>query len=281
MNNTKLSAIALLLMWIGLASAQVVEVPDANLRDAIRETLVLSKGESLTEQEMARLEILRAETRNIADLTGLEYATNLIHLDLSACGIVDIAPLANLTRLQKLHLSANKIVDIAPLANLTRLEFLNLNYNYPLTDISPLANLIKLEILKLNGNLIQDITPLSNLTNLRHLEIVVNPILDYSPVEALALTVFLRSESCELPSLPIETRLQNRTFPSIFAAFGKPTDMHTQVIGLNHLSPIEQLALHDLTWRNPYLGFDFFRYARRLEAYRNSRRGTRDSGGTS
>ena len=176
-----LTLIALLLMWIGIASAQVVEVPDSNLRGVIRETLVLSKGESLTEQEMARLKVLRAETRNIADLTGLESATNLIHLDLSACGIVDIAPLANLTRLQKLHLSKNKIVDIAPLANLTQLEFLNLNYNYPLTDINPLANLIKLEILKLNGNWIQDITPLSNLTNLRHLEIVENPILDYSP----------------------------------------------------------------------------------------------------
>ena len=254
----KLFVIALLLMWIGIASAQVVEVPDSNLRGAIRETLVLSKGESLTEQEMARLKVLRAETRNIADLTGLESATNLIHLDLSACGIVDIAPLARLTQLQELHLSQNRIVDIAPLANLTRLEFLNLNWNYSIRDVTHLANLIKLEILKLNGNLIQDITPLSNLTNLRHLEIIVNPILDYSPVEALSLTFFLRSESCELPFLSIEDRLKNRTFPSIFAAFGKPIDMHTQVSGLNHLSPIEQLALHDLTWRNPYLGFAFF-----------------------
>ena len=254
----KLFVIALLLMWIGIASAQVVEVPDANLRDAIRETLALPAAAPLTQQEMVRLKVLYAEDRDIADLTGLDYATNLIHLDLSACGIVDIAPLADLTRLQKLHLSTNKIVDIAPLANLTQLEFLNLNYNYPLTDINPLANLIKLEILKLNGNLIQDITPLSNLTNLRHLEIVENPILDYSPVEALSLTVFLRSESCELPFLSIEDRLKNRTFPSIFAAFGKPTDMHTQISGLNHLSPIEQLALHDLTWRDPYLGFGFF-----------------------
>ena len=251
-----LTLIALLLMWIGIASAHVVEVPDSNLRGVIRETLVLSKGESLTEQEMARLKVLRAETRNIADLTGLEYATNLIHLDLSACGIVDIAPLANLTRLQKLHLSANKIVDIAPLANLTQLEFLNLNYNYPLKDINPLANLIKLEILKLNGNLIQDITPLSNLTNLRHLEIVVNPILDYSPVEALSLTVFLRSESCELPFLSIEDRLKNRIFPSIIASNG--TSFFSQVRNLTHLSHTERLALHDLTFSSPDLGFDFF-----------------------
>ena len=252
----KLFVIALLLMWIGIASAQVVEVPDANLRDAIRETLALPAAAPLTEQEMARLKVLYAEDRDIADLTGLDYATNLVDLDLTGCQIVDIAPLANLTRLQKLHLSANKIVDIAPLANLTRLEFLNLNYN-SLTDINPLANLIKLEILKLNGNWIQDITPLSNLTNLRHLEIVENPILDYSPVEALSLTIFLRSESCELPFLSVKERLANRTFPSIFAAFGKPIEMHTQVSGLNHLSPIEQLALHDLTFNSPGLGLRF------------------------
>ena len=65
-----------------------------------------------------------------------------------------------------------------------------------------------------------------------------------------------RTAFCELPSLPIEPRLKNRTFPSVFSAFAKPTD--TQIIGLNHLSPIEQLALHDLTWRGPsYFELDY------------------------
>ena len=59
-----------------------------------------------------------------------------------------------------------------------------------------------------------------------------------------------RTAFCELPSLPIETRLKNRTFPSVCAAFADPID--TQIVGLNHLSPVEQLALHDLIFDVPY-----------------------------
>ena len=259
------------------AFAQVVEIPDPNLREAIRETLQLPAGQPITQQQMLRLETFNVEQAAITDLTGLEYATNLeslqawfnpisdltplvnltnlIYLDITECHIVDIAPLANLIRLQSLHISSNQIVDIGPLANLTQLQEISLQHN-KIEDISSLANLIQLEALWLDRNRVHDITPLSNLTKLRRLGLTWNPILDYTPLDGLPLTVLKRTGFCELPPLPIEPRLQNRTFPSVVGAFAKPTD--TQIIGLNHLSSIEQLALHDLTWRGPsYFGLTY------------------------
>ena len=263
-------AITLLFFILVTTNTFAVEIPDPNLREAIRETLQLPAGQPITQQQMLLLENLDIEQAGITDLTGLEYAinlgslhawfnpisdltplanlTNLIYLDLTECHIADITPLANLIRLQSLHLSSNQIVDIEPLANLTQLQEISLQHNQ-IQDISSLNNLTQLEALWLDRNRVHDITPLSNLTKLQRLGLTWNPILDYTPLDNLALTVLERTEFCELPSLPIETRLQNRTFPSVFAAFGKPTD--TQIIGLNHLSPIEQLALHDLTWRGP------------------------------
>ena len=200
------------------------------------------------------LESLRAWFNPISDLTPLANLTNLIYLDLTECQIVDITPLANLIRLQSLHISSNQIVDIEPLANLTQLQKISLQHNR-IEDISALTNLIQLEALWLDRNRVHDITSLSNLTKLRRLGLTWNPILDYTPLDGLPLTVLERTAVCELPSLSIQERLQNRTFPSVFGAFAKPTD--TQIIGLNHLSPIEQLTLHDLTWRDPYFGVTF------------------------
>lgn len=263
-------------LLISQAAAQVIQIPDPNLKGAIREELQLPAGQPFTQQQMLRLENLDVEQAGITDLSGLEYATNLeslhawmnpifdltplanltnlIYLDLTECQIVDITPLANLIRLQNLHLSSNQIVDIASLDNLIQLQEISLHHNQ-IENISSLANLIQLEALWLDGNRVQDITPLSNLTKLRRLGLVRNPIFDYTPLDGLSLTVLKRDEICELPTLPIERRIQNRSFPSVFAAFGKPTD--TQVIGLNHLSQTEQLALHDLTWRDPYFGLAY------------------------
>ena len=217
---------------ISQASAQIVEIPDLNLRKAIREELQLPAGTPITQQDMEKLQSLDAYSREITDFTGLEYAANLKSLRAWDNPISDLTPLANLTKLEVLDLGGCQIVDLTPLQNLTQLTYLQLSRN-PIVAISPLANLTQLEELKL----------------------LETPILDYSPIERLAIPRLIRDYPCELPYLPIKERLQNRTFPSVFAAFGKPTD--TQVRGLTHLSPIEQLSLHDLTWREPYLGLRY------------------------
>ncbi len=80
----------------------VVDIPDPNLREAIREQLQLSDGTLITQQEMLKLIDLAAPRSQIADLTGLEYATNLTGFSLWGNPISDLTPLSNLTQLRTL-----------------------------------------------------------------------------------------------------------------------------------------------------------------------------------
>ena len=233
-------------LFMTQAHAQVVDIPDPNLRKAIREELQLAPETPITQQEMLQLMGLAASQSNIADLNGLEYASNLRSLSLWGNSISDITPLANLTELRLIDLAGNDVADISPLTNLTQLEVLNLGWNVFIQDITPLSNLTKLYHLRLTKNRIVDIRPLSNLTQLKELFIDVNRIIDFSPIDRLSLTRFEYDESCELPALPIEQRIKNRTFPSVFSAWGGVGG--TKVLNRSDLSAIEQLALHDYHW---------------------------------
>ena len=259
----KLLLIIGLLLWAELAAAQVVEVPDPNLEELLREVLGLPAGESLTREVLLRLERIDAPRRGITDLTGLEHATNLKWLGLPNNEITDLSPLArlsrleilymwgnrvsdlsplsNLTLLRELDLAGSRVSDLTPLANLTELELLNLGWNYLIEDIRPLANLTKLNSLWLPRNRIVDIGPLANLTELQELSIRGNPITDYSPLDGLALSVLERDEFCQFPPVPVEPRVQNRTFPSTFNAWGLITN-------LPRLSRSELQAHNDLFW---------------------------------
>lgn len=132
-------------------SAQLVEIPNPNLRKAIRETLALPDDIPLTQQEMLRLERLPAWNNEITDLTGLEHATFLRDLGLCGNQIHNLQPLSGLIRLEHLSLCANQISDISPLENLTRLRNLDFGLNQ-ISDISPLRKLIELEKLNLDHN---------------------------------------------------------------------------------------------------------------------------------
>ncbi len=60
----------------------VINIPDVNLRAVIRDALDKSRFSPITTTDMASLTALDASNRNIRDLTGLEFATNLTALNL-------------------------------------------------------------------------------------------------------------------------------------------------------------------------------------------------------
>ena len=245
----------------------VVEVPDPNLRQTIREALPLPEDIPLTQQQMLRLKRLSAWNSEITDLTGLEHATFLIDLGLSGNQIHDLSPLAGLVQLEGLSLSGNPISDISSLANLTNLKSLDLGgYRYrQIVDITPLANLIQLERLNLSGQSIYDITPLANLTQLTHLTLGSNYVadfgplanlinlerlwinrnlgVDFTPLQRLNLTDFRYDEVCEMPPFlpPVRERIESRSFPSIFQPWNN-------VVGSDHLTWEQRNVLHDLHW---------------------------------
>ena len=136
------------------ATAQVVDIPDPNLRAFIAYELGKMSSDSITLTDMLNLDRLWAFGANIRDLTGLEHATNLTTLGLEHNSISDLSPLAGLTNLTTLWLEHNSISDLSPLAGLTNLEVLNLGSN-DIFDLSPLLANTRLGIgdfLNVEGN---------------------------------------------------------------------------------------------------------------------------------
>ena len=169
---------------VGIVSAQVVNIPDPNLRALIEEELGKAAGATITVAEMESLTYLFNFGSPIRDLTGLESATNLDTLYLSDNLISDIAPLATLTNLTDLNLGSNTITDISPLVGLTNLTDLWLGSN-PITDLSALMGLTNLTSLYLGDNALTDISVLAGLTNLTDLTLGFNAITDISPLAGL------------------------------------------------------------------------------------------------
>ena len=161
-----------------------VLISDANLATSIRESLGLVPDTAITQLDMLGLEALEAGRKEIADLTGLQHATNLQSANLEENQIVDLTPIAGLTQLSNLSLSFNQISDVSPLANLVNLRTINISGNR-VSGISPLANLVNLRYLFLKDSQISDIKPLSGLTELLHLDLEDNPVLDCSPLKTL------------------------------------------------------------------------------------------------
>ena len=203
---------------IASAMEDPVHIPDPNLRSAIHNALGLDRP-IITQADMLRLETLAAERRDITDLTGIEYALNLNSLALQGNNITNLTPLATLTTLEYLYLSGNhSITDISPLSSLTGLKRLALDFNR-ISDIRPLAGLTALTHLGLAYNSISNVNPLADLYNLENLHIENNSIVNHSPLDALSLSNFIYDQTCEIPPAPLAPRLENRSFPSIFAPF--------------------------------------------------------------
>ena len=225
----------------------VVEIPDPNLEQAIRDALSLPKDIPLTQLQIQRLTRLAAWESGIIDLIGLEYATSLQVVSLVGNQIQDLRPLARLINLELVAFDSNSISDISPLANLTNLKNLRLASNPFITDITPLQNLTNLTYLSLADTNITDITALANLVNLEILRINRTLIIDYTPLEGLTKLVELHyDEVCKIPPfLPsVIERIESRSFPSVVQKWGGIG--WTPVINRPDLSDEEHITLHDL-----------------------------------
>ncbi len=187
--------------------AQVVDIPDPNLRAAIADELKIPHDAPITQEDMNRLtDLVDVRHRGIANLTGLEFAINLYFLRIADNPTIDLSPIANLTQLERLILWSIPQLDITPLASLTTLRELTIahcdiddisplgtltrltnlyaGYNR-IVDITPLVSLTNLVALGLQRNWITDVTALANLTQLTELDLRGNRIEDFSPLARL------------------------------------------------------------------------------------------------
>ena len=163
------------------ATAQVVDIPDPNLRAVIENALGEVSSATITTADMATLTRLDANEAGISDLTGLEHATNLRDLHLWSNSVSDLSSLAGLTKLTGLYLGGSSASDLSPLVGLTNLESLFLDAN-GISNLSALAGLTKLTRLALSNNSVSDLSPLAGLTSLRWMRLAGNNISDLSPL---------------------------------------------------------------------------------------------------
>ena len=276
-----LTACILFLVPYNPATAQTVHIPDPGLRSVIESALGKEAGADITQSDMESLESLQAGCRyltlsekgwftplaehwvcdttddtfvsSIKNLTGLEFATNLIELEFGKNQISDVSPLKNLTNLIELDLLSNRISDATPLKNLrkltylslrdnqisdmtplkdmTKLIYLSLRDNQQISDVSPLKNLVKLTYLNLDHNYkIIDVSPLKNLINLRYLSLDDNRISDATPLKNLTKLIHLDISDNPIPDL---TPLKDMK---------KMIDLDLDSNGILDISPLKDLT---------------------------------------
>ncbi|WEV58893.1 leucine-rich repeat domain-containing protein [Bifidobacterium sp. ESL0728] len=177
--------------------------PDPNLAAMIAEVTTGSAkntGDPFTQYKIDNTKRLQyGSGKSITNLSGLQYLTNLIILDLGSNQITDITPIASLVNLQELDLSGNRISDISPLNRLVNsnsprfggggatLKTLDLGSNQ-ISDLSPLEldntdpmTLSNLSNLDLSQNNVSDVAPLASLYNLENLNLSQNHIANLQP----------------------------------------------------------------------------------------------------
>ena len=169
-----------------------MRITDDNLAAALRTQLGLGDGDPIFPVDMQRqtFTTFNALNQSIANITGLETATNLTSLDLSGNDISSLTPLSRLTDLTVLNLSNNSISSISSLARLEALTNLDLSNNN-ISSISSLAKLTALTSLDLADNRISSLSTLSKLINLTSLDLSNNRIRDVLPLAELSRLTLL------------------------------------------------------------------------------------------
>ena len=239
-----LSVLYLGLIVPGVVSAQVVDIPDPNLRAAIASALGQEAGAPITAAGLLTLERLEAKAFDISDLTGLEHATNLTALYLGDNNISDITSVSGLTNLRHLGLLGNNISDITSVSGLTNLRDLDLSINN-ISDITSVSGLTNLTVLDLSFNNITEITSVSGLTNLRHLYLSINNISDLLPLVSntgLGQGDFVNVSSNPLNAASIDTHiptLQARGVEVNFDAQPTPAPVTADVNGDGQVTVID------------------------------------------
>ena len=255
----------------------IVDIPDPNLRAAIAEALGKAPNALITVQEMEGLERLEARNRDIQDLTGLQFTTNLNELFLNNNQVSDLSPIAGLINLEVLDLwntpvsnlspltglknlsnlsfGLTSVSDISPVAGLINLEGLHF-YGAPVSDLSPVAGLINLKGLSFSSESISDLSPVAGLINLESILTWGSPIPDLSPVAGLTKLKYLEVSGAEISDLtPVagltnltELRLHVNNISDLSPLAGL-TDLKRLEIGGNNISDLSPLAgLANLRW---------------------------------
>lgn len=167
-----------------------VMIPDDALEEAVRFFIPRPTG-TIFDSHMEQLTNLTVE--GVADLTGLEFATNLEFLSVRNGSVSDLTPISALPNINNIALNNNNISSFTSLAGVAAtLETLSLFEN-PLTSLNGLQNLTNLTTFGAIESDIVDVSALSGqaMPNLVTLQLDETPLNDISPLASLSGLVHL------------------------------------------------------------------------------------------
>ena len=213
--------------------AQTVNIPDANLRKVINETLDRGATVQITAEAMRTLRELRAENRDIQNLKGLEAATNLEFLWINDNPISDLLPLEGLINLRGVVVSDTEVTDLSPLGNLTGLEWVEAG-ELDVADLTPLSELINLQSYRSWGSPIRNLEALAKLPKLRQIDICGGKLSDISALQGITGLRDLYLAGNDISDISVLAHLKELTHLSL-------TDN-----AVSDLSPLS--GLKELTW---------------------------------
>ncbi len=157
----------LLLLVISQIGYAQITIPDANFKAALIDLGIDTSGNGeIEENEALAVTNLNLFNKNISDLDGIQFFTNLLDLNCETNQITNI-DLSALTSLTKINFRINQLTSIN-LNSVVNLEELDL-YNNQLTNIN-LSGLNNLKNLNLSSNPINNLDA-SNLTVLEIIEL--------------------------------------------------------------------------------------------------------------
>ena len=251
----KITLSLLLTIVLGsVAFAEVVHIPDSNLRMAVHEALNVATDLPLDRTDLTRLTRLNAYERGVTNLSGLEFAQSLEHLSIWGNPISDLAPIASLRKLKGLNAAKCQIGNLVPLSYLPRLEWVDLRENQ-IVDVEPLATLSELKWINLDHNHIVNVEPLALCPRLDSLHILNNPAIDYTSLLSRAFDELVYDAVCDMSPLPLGERIDGRNYPSVFAAWGG-------IVNRDELQCEDNITHHDM-WFRPA---NIMRYSRSRNA---------------
>ena len=234
----------------------VVHIPDPNLRAAIAEALGKGPNAPITAEEMEGLRDLDARNKDIRDLTGLQFATNLRRLYLRDNQVSNLSPITGLIGLRELWLQNNPVSDISPVRGLTNLTHLEVD-GTPVSDISPIVGLINLDRLAFEGDNVSDLSPIAGLINLKsigagwgHSVSDLSFLAGLTKLEKISLNAGKLSDLTPLAGLTNlkELHFQDNDISDISPLAGL-TGLTRMNLGSNNISDISPLAgLTNLKW---------------------------------
>lgn len=170
-------------------NAEIVNFPDQNMEAAVKSALGIAETDPVTSRDMLMLDKLNAVGKHIESLVGMQFAKNLVSLNVTDNDISDISVISALP-LTTLKIRANHLGDIRQLGRISTLTTLDISGN-GIDSLSPIADLLNVTTLTVSDNPIDDLSPLGKMSKLKQLDVASAKIstLEFMPATLVGLNM--------------------------------------------------------------------------------------------